>query len=359
MEKFEFLELEELKALFFDEDALLTQPEPIYRLNSSGQRYYYDFDPNGEPRFYTSVTTLIQNTLPTSPHLIKWIADKGYDESKEFTKERANYGTFMHIQIAELLIEGHYDLDLLKDKLKSYIEEEKLPASLISWEEDLKKDILAFAQFIIDHNVKPLAIEIILTNPDYGYAGAIDLVCEMDISVKGYWGELYKTGVKAGQPKETTKTVRTRAIVDFKSGKKGFFESHEIQLHAYMAMWEKHFEEFPVDKVFNWSPKDWRSKPTYNLKDQTGSKNAQKLDYLVQLNAIEQEKRIGNIIVVGGLIEPKRGLENNISAMTLSEIVKNNNEVKNKPTNEELLYEINDEPTIDQLMEEKHKNDLL
>ena len=59
----EFLSIEELKATFFDEDALLTQPAPIYRLHSKGQRYYYDFDLAGEPRFFVSVTTMIKNFL--------------------------------------------------------------------------------------------------------------------------------------------------------------------------------------------------------------------------------------------------------------------------------------------------------
>ena len=70
--------VEEIKAEFFNEDALQEQPEPVYRLDSNGHRYYYTFDENGEPTFFVSVTTLIKQTMPTSPQLVKWIADMWY-----------------------------------------------------------------------------------------------------------------------------------------------------------------------------------------------------------------------------------------------------------------------------------------
>ena len=318
----EKLEIEELQATYFDKDALLLQPESIYRLQGEGNRYYYTFNSEGEPTFYISVTTMIKQTLPTSQHLIKWIAEKGYDESKEYTDERANYGTFLHIEIAKLLINESYDLDKLKNELKAYLAEQKLPDSFIEWHEELKKDLLAFAQFMIDHDVKPLAIEIILTNPNDGYAGAIDLVCELTIEEKGFWGETYKSGANKGEPKETKKEVRKRAIIDFKSGRKGFYESSEIQLHAYKRMWDLHFDQYPVDILLNWSPKNWITAPSYNLKDQTGSKNAEKLDYLVQLAAIEDEKRKNNVTITGGKINLKKGLNENIQIMNMSEIVK-------------------------------------
>ena len=83
--------VEQIQAEFFNEDALQEQPEPVYRLDSSGHRYYYTFDEDGEPRFYVSVTTLIKQTLPTAPSLVKWIADMGYEESQRFAQERAHY----------------------------------------------------------------------------------------------------------------------------------------------------------------------------------------------------------------------------------------------------------------------------
>lgn len=317
---------EKLSAMFFDATKLTAQPEPLYRLDSNNHRYYYRFDKDGEPQFFTSVTTMIKNTLPTSPFLIKWIADMGAEESKEFALERADYGTFLHIQCGELLINGTYDLDSLSQKLDIFGTKEKITIKK-GWVEDLKKDVLAFAQFMIDTNFKPLAIEICLYHPTDGYAGAIDIVGEMDIEEKGFFGETYKSGVNAGQPKESKRTIRIRVIVDIKSGRKGFYESSEIQLHAYKEMWGEHFIE-TIDRVYNWSPKDWRSAPGYNLKDQTDSKNAKKLPQLVALAKIEDEKRINSVTVIKGQIDLLSGLSGNIEELTFIELIKKNNEVK-------------------------------
>ena len=317
--------VEQIQAEFFNEDALQEQPEPVYRLDSSGHRYYYTFDEFGEPRFFVSVTTLIKQTLPTSPSLVKWIAEMGYEESQRFAQERAHYGTFMHAQLAELIITRSYNLNLIRERLRMFIESEQLPGDFMGYADDFKKDILAFAQFMKDTDLKPLAIEIVLTNPEDGYAGAIDLVAELTIEEKGFFGEVYKTGVNAGKPKETKQQRRIRAIIDFKSGRKGFFPEYEIQLHAYKKMWNMNFEAHPVEKVFNWSPKDWRGKtPTYNFKDQTDSKNAKKLPYLVELARIEDEKRDNIVVSCSGIIDldNPNGLENNVTELSLAEVVK-------------------------------------
>lgn len=333
---------EQIRAEFFNEDALQEQPETVFRLDSSGHRYYYTFDENGEPRFYVSVTTLIKQTLPTSPSLIKWIADMGYDESQRYAAERASYGTFMHAQIAELIINRSYDLNKLKERLKLYIESEKLPSDFINYADDFKKDILAFAQFMKDVDLKPLAIELVLTNPEDGYAGAIDLAAEITIEEKGFFGEVYKAGANAGKPKETKRQRRIRAIIDFKSGRKGFFPEYEVQLHAYMKMWNMHFEAYPIEKVFNWSPKDWRgTTPSYNFKDQTESKNALKLPYLVELAKIEDEKRDNTIVSCTGVIDIDNptGLDDNIIELSLAEVVKKRKQSEPEPPKQAIIPE--------------------
>jgi hypothetical protein len=288
---------EKISPLFFDITKLRFPPEQLYRLDSGNHRYYYKMDAEGEPIFYTSVTTLIKNTLPTPPSLIKWIADRGQEDSQSEALERANYGKFLHLCCAELMMKGKFDLEKLQNKLTAYILQNEIVQTK-GWLEDLKKDILAFAQFIIDYNVKPLAIEICLYHPEDGYAGAIDLVCEMD------W-----------------KKARIRAIIDLKSGRKGFYESNEIQLQAYANMWQIHFQE-TLDKVFNWSPKDWRKSPTYNLKDQTDSPNAKKLPMLVELAKIENDKRENKVMIIGGNIDLLSGLEKNINEYTFTELIK-------------------------------------
>lgn len=321
--------VEEMTAMFFD-GALIEPPYKVWQLNSKGHRYYYKFDDNGNPEFYPSVTTILSQTMPKSEFLIKWIAEKGIDEAERYKAERAAYGTFMHAQFEELIINRFYDLDGLKAKLKDYIDNNKLPADFIYYADDFKKDILAFAQFVLDYDVKPLAVEIALVHPVHNYAGMIDLPCTM----------LSKPGSKE----------YINAIVDFKSGRKGFYEEAEIQLHLYAMMWNENFPDIPIDRVFNFSPKDWRKKPTYNLKDQTDSPNAKKIPYLLELAAIEDEKRDNTFTAVSGEIslDNEPDLTNNIVSLTLAELVKKKPEPEKAVTVEDLKKDPEPEPQPEQ-----------
>lgn len=350
---------EEMKAMFFA-DALIEPSYKVWQLNSKGHRYYYRFNDDGTPEFYPSVTTILSQTMPKSEFLIKWIADKGIEEAERYKMERASYGTFMHAQFEELIINRCYDLDELPSKLLVYMQKNNLAPDFIKYADELKKDVLAFAQFVIDYDVKPLAVEIALVHPVHHYAGMIDLPCTMNDP---------KTG------------ERINAIVDFKSGRKGFQEEHEIQLHLYAMMWCANYPDIPISKVFNFSPKDWRKKPTYNLKDQTDSPNAQKIPYLLKLAAIEESKRSNVFTHVSGSInlDSSTDLMQNVMSMTLSDIVKkrgNNNantpseephddnigegaqEEVHKAVQEEAHEEVKQEPEADKA-EEKQVNRLL
>ena len=295
---------EEMTSMFFDKEALIEPPYRVWQLNSKGHRYYYRLDENGEPEFYPSVTTILSQTLPQSPFLIKWIADNGMDEAERYKNERAAYGTFMHATFEKLLIERKYNLDNLKGDLLDYMAVNRLPDDFVFYADDLKKDVLAFAQFVKDYDVRPLAVEIALVHPIHRYAGMIDCPCTM-LAKKG--GE-----------------ERITAIVDFKSGRKGFYEDCEIQLHLYKMMWDVTFPEHPIEKLFNFSPKDWRKKPTYNLKEQTNSMNAAKIPALLELAEIEDKKRDNVFTAVSGTIDldSEDGFEVNVVSLTLSELVK-------------------------------------
>lgn len=302
---------EEIKAIFFDEDALIEPPYKVWQLNSKGQRYYYRFDENGEPEFYPSVTTILSQTLPKSPYLVKWIASKGIEEAERYKNERAAYGTFMHAAFERLLINRYYDLDGLKSELKEYIDVNRLPDNFIYYADDLKKDVLSFAQFVIDYDVRPLAIEIALVHPYYNYAGMIDLPCTM----------LEKPG----------SDKRINAIIDFKSGKNGFYEEYEIQLHMYKDMWNVNFEKCQIERVYNFAAKDWRKKPTYTLKDQTKSPNACKIPAILELASIEDTKRDKVFTSVSGIIklDSENDLMQNVLSLSLSDMIKRD-KYKNK-----------------------------
>ena len=206
--------VEEMKAMFFDKNALIEPKCAVYQLNTKGYRYYYKYDEQGEPQFYPSVTTILTQTMPEPIFLKQWRDKMGAEAADRYRDERAAYGTFMHALFGELLINRTIDLDSVQDKLKVYIEQKQLPVDFIFYCDDLKKDVLAFAQWVADYEVQPLAIEIALVSEQRQYAGMIDLVCTLK-----------------------TKEGRQTAIIDFKSGRNGFSEEHELQLHLYRDMW--------------------------------------------------------------------------------------------------------------------------
>ena len=300
-EIFPGMSVEEIKALFFDRNALREPAYKVFQLNTEGYRYYYRFN-NGEPEFYPSVTTLLGKVMPTSPFLIKWMVENGAEGAAEKRDLAAAYGTFMHIQFEQLLINRKYDFDAVPNILQEYIQRENLPDKVFNeWAVKIRKDVLAFAQFVRDWNVRPLAIEVGLVHPDYHYAGCIDLPCLLT------------------DPKTREDFA---AIVDFKSGRKGFWEEHEIQLHLYKMMWNVNFPDLPVERVFNFSPKDWRTKPTYNFKEQTDSPNSAKIPHLLALATIEDEKRDNTVTLVCGQLDLDGDFSNNVMELSLAELIK-------------------------------------
>ena len=169
-EIFPGMSVEEIKALFFDRNALREPAYKVFQLNTEGYRYYYRFN-NGEPEFYPSVTTLLGQVMPTSPFLIKWMVENGAEGAAEKRDLAAAYGTFMHIQFEQLLINRKYDFDAVPNILQEYIQRDNLPDKVFNeWAVKIRKDVLAFAQFVRDWNVRPLAIEVGLVHPDYHLA---------------------------------------------------------------------------------------------------------------------------------------------------------------------------------------------
>ena len=97
-------------------------------------------------------------------------------------------------------------------------------------------------------------------------------------------------------------------------------------------MWNENYPDAPVERVFNFSPKDWRTKPTYNLKDQTESVNAKKLPYLLALAAIEDEKRDNTFTIVRGVLDLDNGkIADNVLSLSLAELIKTKATEKDTP----------------------------
>lgn len=265
------IDIEQLQADYFDSDALKESSVKLRRCNIKGKRYYYTAI-EGEIKLYPSVTTITRAVLPTSPYLTSWIASMGEKDAKEYSKMKAHYGTIMHAVFSRFLIAKKISIpEDVEAIANEYAEKEKISIEN-GWIDDLCQDVSGFAQFCIDYEIKPLAIEVPLHSTRLVCAGAIDLIAEITIEEKGFWGEEYKSGEKKGHPKETKRKVNAIAIIDYKSGRNGSYLDNEVQLAFYEQIVEENFPEIchlAGVKLLNYHPKDWKSTPSYTVHDQT------------------------------------------------------------------------------------------
>ncbi len=255
----------------------------VYRYDGRGRRYYCTL--NGDDiSWYVSVTSLIEAQRPKSEYLERWRADLGNDRYFSELKRLAAYGTWMHTMWNQALMSGELILDegFLIKEMTDYLTKNNLNIDTSKWLDAIQEDLLAFAAWVLEYKPVVLAIEPVMVHPD-GYAGALDMVCRITITEKGYYGEVLKSGPNEGKPKESSRERTIVAIVDGKSGRKGFYENHEIQLNAYRSIWNHHFggTEYEVEKIFNLSPKNWRGEPKFSFKDQTDRPSHALLPYII------------------------------------------------------------------------------
>lgn len=319
---------EQMKAMYFNATQLKEVNYRLYQLNSCGERYYYTFDENDVPIFFPSVTTILHKVAPENKILTEWKLSLGKEQSEAYTAERAAYGTFLHGQLEKLIIARAIDLDTIKDELALYAESHKLTESFAENHiEEAKADIVAFAKWIKDYDVRPYAVEISLYSPSMGCAGMLDLVANLrEYSIDDERKALEKAKNNAELASEMHERYSNRidAIIDFKSGKKGFYESYEIQLEIHRRMWNEQFPDTPIERIFNIAPKNWlgtvKKVPSYTFEEQTGKPSALKIEPLLNLYALEEEKE-RKIVSISGMLSLDR--ENtNVQIFNLADLVK-------------------------------------
>lgn len=281
---------EQINTDWFNPDALRLPAYKVGRVNFGNGRSYIRLDENGQPsefpiKLYTSLTTAINACAPMEQPLLEWYCKHGIEEAGRKLEVAQMYGTLMHLEIGKWLINGEYDFGACEEVVENYLAEHSFyqPECKL-WGDKLKKDIAAFTQFYFDYQIRPLGIEYVLLS-DRGYGTLIDLVCEMTIQVDGFSDtEVYKSGPRKGQPKECKVDKKIRAIINFKSGRHGFYRSNGLQIEAERQLWEENFPDLPLDAAFNWSPKDWTGgSPTYNFKDWTGEITTEEVEAVMML----------------------------------------------------------------------------
>jgi len=274
-------------------DALKDHPaikQVVYRYDGRGRRYYCVVN-KSNISWYVSVTALIESQRPKSPYLVNWQAKLGDDYIPTLNR-LSSYGTWMHSMWNHALITGDLNLDeeYINAAMTRHISRDDAHVDTSRWIDRMQEDLLALGAWVLEYHPVVLAIEPVMTHPD-GYAGAIDLVCRILITEKGYYGEVHKSGPNKGKPKESTRQRIVTAIVDYKSGRKGFYENHEIQLHAYRNIWNNQFAgtEYEVEKLYNLSPKGWRTTPKFSFADQTDRESHALLSRILETYKVDPQ----------------------------------------------------------------------
>lgn len=322
--------IENVATQWFDEGALRLPPYKVGRVNYGKGRGYIKILEGGileEPfRVYASLTTAISQSAPMAGGLLEWYCKHGYEEARRLSRIAADYGTLMHQAIGDYIINHSFDFDIIRDYVADYCRTNKYTyPETREWVEKLRCDLAAYIQFHHDYKVKPLAVEHVMVSDTWGFGTLIDLVCDMEIEEKGFFGEVYKSGDRKGEPKESKQSRVIRAVVNFKSGRHGFYHENGLQIMAEKRLFEENFPDLSIEGAFNWSPKDWRGGvPTYNLKDWTGEISEEEVDLMLNIASIRfGEKALDKKITsITGMSIEGRGLSENMVTETVEEFCK-------------------------------------
>ena len=291
----------------------------LWRLEKGSRRYYFNPDTNG---LYASVTSILWAELKESYFLKKWqyqmVLDQGsVDAPKDYMEERSFYGTMMHIVYTEALFADVFPSDSIKDIVTLYRDIHELyNVNVKPWIPELKSDVSAFYEWLKLVNLKIIAVETPIYYPvkhgdkTIGWiAGTIDLVAEIDVR---------KDGGDVTPKTPMNNRERATVIVDYKSGKKGFYESHEIQVNSYMEGWNwiqnKYLgDKYRATRCYNFAPKESRgAKATFSFKEQTGAQSYKKFSYLYALFKLDGHDQLKPIRLIEGDFERDKGGSENI-----------------------------------------------
>lgn len=255
------LSLSMVRPDFLNED-LLEQPKTIYRYDDRSTRYYYKLNGRGYPIFGVSVSHFKDKVLGKPQGVIEKRISMGDEAFFSYVKNRQHFGTFFHIHTGIATKNGYYDFGdhgkNLHDSIRNFAESNDVEYTWPrhgkkAWFDDAWLGLLAWMKFLNDYEVKPLAIEISLMHPD-GYSNTIDYVFEMN--AKKYTNKT---------PKKNRK--RIIAILDVKTGY--IYPDHAFQLGCNWESFEHNYRDLKIDKVYNWTHREWWKKPSYELRDQT------------------------------------------------------------------------------------------
>ncbi|QLH52781.1 MAG: hypothetical protein CH6_0099 [Candidatus Kapaibacterium sp.] len=288
----------------------------IYRSRVDKERFYFAMY-NGSLLKLPSVTTILANTLPMEEWLVRWIAHWGYEQAIERRNQAAHYGILFSMIVADFIRSKQIDLSTIEARVATYRYANNINFPTDFWVQRLKEDLFSLACFIHDYSFEPIAVELPLVSTKYKFAGTIDAIGWMSIG----------SGVNGKKLKRDSQTQRVLAIIDWKTGRHGFYRSHEAQLHFYRLLVEENFPELtqtPI-KLFNWAPKEWTSESDskYSLKDQTQSKEAFRILNYLAIYQVDDSIKNHTFKVFDGVLKLNSDNSDRVKFVDYADLIRN------------------------------------
>lgn len=178
---------------------IVDQIKKILQVTTVDERWYIRdmTDPTtGLPKYeYVPSVTWICEHYPKGTQFYKWLASKGWDEAEAIKSAAGDKGSKVHYAVADLISGKEVSIDS-KYKNNSNDKDEELTLEEYSC-------IMSFAQWCAD--TKPIFLKHEFNVFGDGYAGTVDLLCEID---------------------------KQKYLIDFKTSQ-SIWPSHELQVSAY------------------------------------------------------------------------------------------------------------------------------
>lgn len=300
MEKENKLSLVDVRTIYFNPESIVLPNYRVGRIpfNKNG-RGYYIINPDNTVSFFISLTTAIGTTQPLAKEIIDWQISLGSDY-KRTLRLKADYGTLMHELVGKFCIDKKLSMSEIDLAVSNYRNKGFNDKEIDNWNKELRKDLRAWAQFVVDYNLEVICVEVVLVSFVHGFATAIDIVAWHDEPIMVESEEAYQSGPRKGEKKIVKGSKRTLCLINMKSGRKGFFDTHATQIEAEKRIFEENFPDMAVSKIYNWAPTEWKKNPDYKLKDQSGITDPAELDAIFILAGFRLDKNLQDVLVDEG-----------------------------------------------------------
>lgn len=176
---------------------VVDEDKQLIQITTYDERWYAKPDTDKEtklPKFkFVPSVTWILSYYWKSPYLIKWIAEKGLDESEAIKNAAGNKGSKVHLAVADIMLGKEVRIDSRYPNREKGIDEE-----LSTEEVDCILSYIKWKEEVEEHSdIETVAFEVALFSDKYNFAGTVDFICKITnraTKEEVYWLIDFKTG---------------------------------------------------------------------------------------------------------------------------------------------------------------------